>query len=136
MSRSSAREHSGGARRRGQVEPLAALVALVVLCLAVGVYAGVVSDVLADGEPGPTVAADRAAALVAPTGVAAPPDLPRALDAAPEGARLNATLVAGDRRWRVGPPAPPGEPTASHPVSVRLAPGRVVPGTLRVVVWS
>ncbi|WP_254543355.1 DUF7285 family protein [Halomarina pelagica] len=131
MSRSSA--------RRAQVEPVAALLAVVVLCLAVSLYAGVVTDFVAtdsNADGTTAIAADRAVALVAPAGVATPADLPAAVDAAPAGYRLNATLDAGGERWHLGPAAPPTAPRATRPVSVRLAPGRVVPGTLAVVVWS
>ncbi|MFC7155587.1 hypothetical protein ACFQPA_08960 [Halomarina halobia] len=124
--------------RRAQVEPVAALVALVALSLAVSLYAGVaVESVAPDADDGGTAAtaADRAVALVAPAGVATPADLPAVTDAAPAGYRLNATLSAGGERWHLGPAAPSTAPHATRPVSVRLSPGRVVPGTLSVVVW-
>lgn len=124
-------------RTRGQVEPLVALVAVVAVCIGLGLYAGVLDatrSVDADRATVETVAS-RALDAVAPTGVASQNRLAEALDAAPDGYRLNATLLSGSHRWSVGP-APTGRGrTADRPTGVRLAPGDVRPGTLRVVLW-
>jgi len=132
MSRSSA--------RRGQVEPLAALVAVVAVVAGVSLYAGALADAHPDRpSSAPTVetAADRAVEAIAPAGVARPRRMSELPSVAPEGYRLNATLAAGDARWTVGPPVT--KRTASgtiRPTSVRLAPGRIRPGRLRVVIWT
>lgn len=135
MSRSSA--------RRGQVEPLAALVALVAVGAGVSLYAGALADARTDrGGFDPTVetVADRALEHVAPVGVARSVRMSELPSVAPSGHRLNATLTCGDDRWTVGPSAPatasPAASRATRPTSVRVAPGRIRPGTLRVVIWS
>lgn len=142
MSRSSA--------RRGQAEPLAALVAVVAVGAGVSLYAGALADArIAGAGPGPGpgpgsdpdatagTAADRALERVAPVGVARPGRMADLPSVAPSGYRLNATLTCGTERWTVGPPAPSSATArADRPTSVRTAPGRIRPGTLRVVIWS
>lgn len=136
MSRSSA--------RRGQAEPLAALVAVVAVGAGVSLYAGALADArIAGAGPGSDpdatagTAADRALERVAPVGVARPGRMADLPSVAPSGYRLNATLTCGTERWTVGPPAPPSATArADRPTSVRTAPGRIRPGTLRVVIWS
>lgn len=78
---------------------------------------------------------DRTADALMTGGVVRPPDLPGGLDAAPDGYDAAVVLVADDDRWRAGPASPPGAATATRPVSVRLGPGVVVAGRLRVAVW-
>lgn len=138
MSRSSA--------RRGQVEPVAALLALAVVCAALSLYAGVLGDALAvtDDSSSDSTAesvADRARAYLAPAGVADPERLDDVLGTAPDGYRLNATLTCRDvggetgREWTAGPTPPSTAERAVEPVSVRVALGRVRPCRLAVVVW-
>lgn len=132
MSRSSA--------RRGQVEPVVALVALAVVCAGLSLYAGVLDGALvADDSPSASTArsvAERARAHLAPTGVADPRRLDGVSEAAPEGYRVNATLACRDGEWTVGPGRPSTAPRAVQRVSVRIAPGRVRPCRLAVGVWS
>ena len=131
MSRSSA---------RGQVEPTAALVVLLAVCGAVSTYA-----VALDGTGG-----ERTRDLAAPTlervtdrlttgGVARPNRRERAQRVGPKGYRCNVTVAAAGERWTAGPTPPSRRrdavDTATRPVSVRLGPGRVRPGRVRVVVW-
>lgn len=125
MSRSSA---------RGQTEPLAALAAVAAACLALSLYAGVVTDAIGEPPEGTDgTALDRAYRLLASGGVVAPPlDV---LDTATGFSRANVTLAAGPGRWSHGPVPPDGATPDSRRVSVRLGPGRVRPGLLRVVVW-
>lgn len=119
------------------MEPLAALVALAAVALALSLYAGVLEASLpGDSDRTAAVTADRALAAVAPDGVARPARLADAVAVAPEGYRLNATLTTGDRRWTAGPDRPPDRDGQRRQVAVRLEPGRVRPGALRVVVWS
>ena len=132
----SSRSGDESAGRRGQVEPLAALAALFAVCVGLSVYAVVVADT---GRPtdrdlaGPALATVDDAVSV--RGVAHPARLDRALDSRPSGTRLNVTLTTDGRAWAVGPtPAVHGD-RASRRVSVRLGPGRIRAGRLRVVVW-
>jgi len=125
--------------RRGQL-PVVALVAVAVVGLALGVYAGVLDR----AGPAPTTRAtaeitvDRAVDVVAPAGVARPASLGRAQSVRPGGYDANVSLAVGGERWSVGPPVPSDgdADVAVEPVSVRVAPGRIRSGRLRVVVWQ
>lgn len=122
---------------RAAVEPVAALVALFAVCVGVSLYAGVLDAALdptaRDVAP---AARDRVhEAVTDAAGVADPDELGNALVAGPTGYNVNATLSTGGDRWSVGPTAPPGASTAHRPVSVRVGPGEIRSGRLRVVVW-
>jgi hypothetical protein len=130
---------------RGQFEAVAALVAVAAVCTGLTLYTGALAGAVphADrevAEPTLREVADR----VRDGGVVRPerledPDLPT-----PDGYRVNVTVSATgvDRRWVAGP-APPADLTsgargvdvATGRTSVRVAPARVRPGRLRVVVW-
>lgn len=125
-------------RCRGQVDPLAALAALFVVCIGLSTYAVVLADVGAGNESERDVATPTLAAVhdaVSERGVVLPARLVRALDQRPTGRRLAVVLTTADRRWRVGQSPPRLGDSATRPVSVRLGPGRVSVGHLRVVVW-
>ena len=124
-------------------EPLAALVAVAVVCSAVSLYASLL--------PFPPSEDRRAAAAetlldsvydrTAETGVVHPGQLGRALPS--EGRwqglwRVNISVESGTATWQRGPSPPPGADSvasATRRVSVRQPLGRVRPGRLRVVVW-
>ena len=130
MSRSSA--------RRAQVEPLPALVAVAVLCLAVGGYASIrvgVVPVGGSGAPADAVLSDTVDAASEPGSVVVIPGDLTAV--APSGYEAAVTVTAGDREWSTGTRSPPaGAATASRRVPVRLSPGRVRPGRIVVEVWA
>lgn len=123
---------------RGQTEPVAALVAVVAVAMALAVYAGAFEANL----PGPVdrnhaeAAADRVERAVTVGGVARPGRLADALDRVPAGYRANATLTVGDRTEHAGPEFPVTADDASRRVSVRIDAGRVAPGRLEVRVWT
>ena len=123
---------------RGQVEPLAALAAV----LAVGIALVLYVDALAVASPSPTDPGVANATLDPVHGelsegpVANPDRFSSALEAGPDGYRVNVTLSAGNQTWTAGPAPPPEAEDASRPTSVRVAPGRIEPGQLRVVVWT
>ncbi|MUV61400.1 hypothetical protein [Halobacterium sp. CBA1126] len=130
MSRSSA--------RRAQVEPLPALVAVAVVCLAVGAFATVRADVLpvaASDAPTEEVLADAVDAASPPDDVVVEPARLTA-SVVPAGYEANVTLTAGNREWTVGERPPPEAARASQRVPVRLADDRTRPGRLAVEVWS
>jgi len=77
----------------------------------------------------------RAVDDLAADGVVAPEDLASTESIAPAGYDVALVLSTDDDRWRVGPASPPDAATASRPISVRVAPGVVVTGRLRVTVW-
>lgn len=144
MSRCSTREalrrDGSRLRRRGQTEPVVALVALFAVCVGVSLYAGVLSDVTTSlgserDVAGPTL--DRVEDAVSTTGIVEPDHADRALDVGPDGYGLHVSVRADGQRWTAGPTSPEGEATqtASRRVSVRVGPGRVRPGRLQVVVW-
>lgn len=121
---------------RGQVEPLAALAALFAVSVGLSTYALVVADAGGPSDrdvAGPALAAVDDAVTV--HGSVRPDRLGRALEAGPTGKRLNATVRADGDEWTVGPPVADHGDRASQRVSVRLEPGHVRPGRLRVVVW-
>jgi len=125
--------------RRAQVEPLAALAAVLAVTVGLALYAGALDEAVPrDREPRRSPSAVDAVRDAAsdPTGVVHPDRLSRALDgAAPPGRRANATLVAAGHRWTAGPAVPPGATDrATRRVGVRTADG-VALGSLRVVVW-
>jgi hypothetical protein len=132
MSRSSARD-------RGQVEPLAALVVLLAVCAAVSTYASALAGtgyVAERDVAAPTL--DRVVDGLAAGGVVDPDRRGRAQRTGPAGYRLNVTVAAAGRRWYAGP-TPPGQEagtdTAARSLGIRLAPGRIRPGRVRVEVW-
>lgn len=130
MSRSSARE--------AQTEPLAALAAVLVVGLAVGLYA----DAMAAVEPAPAEGATADAVLqsvydaITEDGAARPGRVPAATAAGPPGRDVNVTLSAGGRTWRSGPTPPSDAADADRRTPVRLDRWTVRPGRLQVVVWS
>ncbi|WP_224269891.1 DUF7285 family protein [Haloprofundus salinisoli] len=143
MLRSSAREEKGA--RRAQAESTTALVAVFVIVVALSLYAVVFDGV----KPTETRALadpmlERVSGELTDDGVADPTALDDTRDAAPDGYSLNVSLAVGEHRWTVGPPVPTER---THParersldgatrrLSVRLRPGVVRPGRLRVAVW-
>ncbi|MGM0590853.1 MAG: DUF7285 family protein [Halobacteriota archaeon] len=126
---------SHSSTRRGQVEPTVALVSLLAMCVAIGVYAGVLDDALPVAGrrlAAPTLERVHDALTSGGVVVGRPAT---ALDAAPSGYRLNLSIRAGGAHWTAGPPTTPTADSASRMVSVRLGPGRIRPGRLRVAVW-
>lgn len=130
---------------RGQTDPLVALVALFAVSVGVSLYAGVLDDVSA------TVGVDRDVATptlervheaTTTAGVLDPSSLEDARSVAPDGYESNVSVRAAAREWEAGPPTPTATSSeervdsAARSVGVRLGPGRVRPGRLRVVVWS
>ena len=132
MSRSSA--------RRAQVEPLPALVAVAVVCLAVGAYGVVRLRVLPasdGGAPAEQVLADAVDASTADGELVVEPPRLDAANTAPPGYEVTVTVTAANREWTAGASnPPPGAATASEPVPVRTRSGRVVPGRFVVEVWA
>ena len=121
---------------RGLVEPLAALAALFAVCVGLSTYAVVLAD--ADSPSERDVAPPALDAVhddVTVRGVVDPARVDRAVDSEPTGSRLNASIRTDERVWAVGPPASLHGDRASRRVSVRVGPGRVRWGGLRVVVW-
>ncbi|MFB6097147.1 MAG: hypothetical protein ABEJ74_07145 [Haloferacaceae archaeon] len=142
---------------RGVVEPIPALIAAVVVCLGVSLYAGALADAVParDREIAePTLLRVRERLLTG--GVVRPDRLGLARDAGPEGFALNVSVDAAGEQWFVGPPRPgapggaggvgrrgasvdprrTGVERARREVSVVVAPGDVRRGTLEVALWS
>lgn len=128
----------GSGSGRAQTEPFAALVAVVVVGLALALYAGAFEQSLPKSvdrnaaEP----AADRVERALTVGGVVRPGRLDGATAVGPEGYDLNVTVVVDGHRESVGP-APPGHSdNATRRVSVFRGPGTVVAGRLEVRVWT
>ena len=155
---------TGGAHRapggetgeRGGVEPLAALVSVAAVCLAVSVYAGFASVTIAESSDGQVDRAtlDSVWAALAEDGVVdgntrvadqlGPETFPRGHRVA-----VNVTVVGDDGRLEsagagtFGTDArtadlepPPTAEASGRPVPVRVDEGDIRPGRLTVVVWS
>ncbi|MFB6094006.1 MAG: hypothetical protein ABEJ77_03600 [Halanaeroarchaeum sp.] len=118
--------------RRGQVDPIPALVAVSVLVAAIGVYATVFRSVPLDRDRpvaervlSVTVAAATEAGVLDPQALAVDP---------PRGYAVAVVVRASDRTWRRGPSPPEGAETATAPVLVRTERGESV-GRVRVWAW-
>ncbi|MFC7186831.1 DUF7285 family protein [Halorubrum yunnanense] len=143
MSRSSGDRSEAGnaAADRAAVEPLAALVAVLAVGAALGLYVVALDDATVDREqPGAETTLDRVERTAMVGGVVEPD---RLRDAEPFRYPTTATVEADGTTWRIksGEDAPEragtGDGTtavAERSVTVRVAPGQNVRGTLRVVV--
>lgn len=149
---------------RGQTEPVAALVAIIVMVIALGLYSGFLTDVLRDRtDRSPEKSAiDRVWADVSHGGTFAA-HRPTGLDdvepdSLPQGRNVHVEVTAvtddGDREVVAteqfgtdgtpvaDPEGPPADGSgietgvAERPVPVEVAPGDVRGGTLRVEVWA
>lgn len=122
---------------RGQLEPTAALVATVAVCLSIGLYTVPFGTAVhpADRDlADPTL--DRVEAELTVGGIAVPARRDSARTAGPSGYVTNLTLVAADRQWVAGPPVPRDADRTQRKTSVRVGADRVRAGTLRVAVWT
>jgi len=144
MSRSSGdpSDPGSGAADRAAVEPLAALVAVLAVGAALGLYTVALDDATVDRErPGAETALDRAERTATTGGVVEPH---RLRDADPFRYPTTVTVRADGKTWRIESDEDAPERaavgdggaigTAERPVTVRVGPGRNVRGTLRVVV--
>ncbi|PAU85413.1 hypothetical protein CK500_01715 [Halorubrum salipaludis] len=142
MSRSSGEEflRGEGSESRAAVEPIAALVAVLAVGAALGLYAAALDDAAPDRErPIAEATLDRVEPAVTTGGVVDPERL-GSLDAPRSGATV--AIEADGERWAVrsGDGAPEAASArdavavAERPVTVEVGPGRNVRGTLRAVV--
>ncbi|WP_267645925.1 DUF7285 family protein [Halolamina litorea] len=119
------------------MSPTAALVAVTAIGLGLSLYAtafaGAVPTTHRDVAT-PTLSAVHD--VVAPAGVAAPGEVAPSTSVGPDGWELYVELRAGDRRWSAGPaPKPTAESRAAdRRVPIRISPGQVRSGWLRVVI--
>lgn len=123
---------------RGQTEPVAALLAVIVVAAGLALYAGVLDDAL-DLNPERDVTAatlEQVESHLTPAGVVRPGRLDTVDRATPAGYDANVTVTVGDRQWATGPVAPGNAETAARTVSVRTAPATVHKGRLRVAIWK
>ncbi|WP_410765428.1 hypothetical protein [Haloferax sp. DFSO60] len=131
--------HSSSSRR-GQLSPLSALTALFVVCAAISTYALVLDDSspTAERNLGETTLSAVESELEDDTGVVSLPDHSSPLASCPDGYSCRAIVAAGDSRRVLGATgsAPASADRATTRVSIRVAPGDVRFGTLRVEVWQ
>ncbi|WP_435074969.1 DUF7285 family protein [Halorubrum sp. HHNYT27] len=127
---------------RAAVEPLAALVAVLVVGAALGLYVGVLGDATAgQHRPGAEATLDRVERTATVGGVVEPS---RLRDVEEFRSPTTVTVAADGKTWRIesGEDAPTVAAAERHgaisvserPVTVRVGPGRNARGTLRVVV--
>lgn len=128
---------------RAAVEPVAALVAVLVVGIALGLYAGALEDARPEHSPPVAeTALDRAERSATVGGIVDPG---RLREVRGSETTFAVELEADGRLWTAasggdapGPPAvrsPDAVRVAERTVTVRVAPGRNVRGTLRAVVW-
>lgn len=127
-----------GEANRAQVSPTAALVAVATIAMALSLYATVFAGVVPDPDRNvaePTL--NRVQDTVISAAVAAPEKLSAAADAGPNNYRLHIALRTDSRHWSVGPTPPASDvtETATRRTAIRIRPGTVRSGHLRVVVW-
>jgi len=117
---------------RAQTDPLAALVAVAAVGLALSAYGGLLGDVLAPTAPSPASTLDSVVDELAPAGVVAP----SRLDALSIDDTTHVSLAVGGASWTVGPTPPAtGTRTIRQRVPIRRSDGTVDAGRIRVTVW-
>jgi hypothetical protein len=142
---------------RGQTEPLAALVAVTVVCVAVSVYAGFLSGVVPElGEERSVgeATSERVWAAISEDALydrGDPLQDTVGAETLPQGyyVSITVTYVGNDGRLvsvaaetfdahgdPTGVDPPPNAERHERPIPIRHGPGDVQPGTLWVVVWS
>lgn len=134
---------------RAQVEPIPALVAVLVLGTGLSIYAGLLGAVGADQQRSlaePVI--DRVHDDLVVSGVADPDRLSTAAATSPDEYTVAVTLSTHDETWRAGAASADGSDEANRSrnvqeadraerrVSVRVETGTVRAGTLSVEVWS
>jgi len=128
---------SRSSTRRAQTQPLAAIAAVFAVGVGLSLYAGVLGTTLLPTRravAAPTL--HRVVESVSEEGAVRPTRLRAGLAVRPEGYRLHVTVETGDRRWDAGPTPPRDARTDARFVSVRLGPGTVRTGSLRIEVWT
>lgn len=129
---------------RAQVEPVAALVALLAVGAGLGLYAVALEEAAPDRERDPaTTTLDRVEREATVSGVVDPERLTIPAGVARGATTVRAELRAAGRSWRVGESgavegsdrrSTRNRTEATRAVTVRVAPGENVRGTLRVVI--
>jgi hypothetical protein len=119
---------------RGYVEPVVALAAVLAVSAGLTVYVGTLGETsaTADRERATTIL-DSVVGDARTLGVLGPESL--AVPETPVGLSVNLTLETSSMRWARGKTPPPTADRTDRRVSVRVAPGSVEPGRLRVTVW-
>jgi hypothetical protein len=116
--------------RRGQVEPLPALLALAIFAIGLSLYGGTIADVVPGSGPAVSDATMRSVHTHLTAGPVVVPDRMESLDAA-LGDQYGVTLRADGQSWRWGERI--AEPSGSRRVHVLVRTDRgELPGVLRV----
>lgn len=123
--------------RKGQVEPFAALAAVVALGAAFALYAGAYGSLSPAADPSDAALTEwtRVEYALRTDGVLSPQGFSE-LPAPPTGHHRYVWLHVANSTWTRGPSPPARATTHTEFVPVRVAPGTVRPGRLRVVVWT
>lgn len=123
--------------RRGQTEPIAALVAVLAIGIGIGLYAGVAAD--QESEPASTDAEstmERLAAAAIDDGVLDPVAAMQPWEYVRPGEAANVTIRVGGSEYSAGPVPPAGADATRRPVTVRTGPGEGQPGLVLLEVWE
>lgn len=122
---------------RGQTEPIAALVALLAVGAALTLYVAVAAEETRDPErSGAGPAMERLSADAVSDGVVEPGAVPDPESLVRGGRDVRITLRYDGVERQYGPSPPADVDRAVRPVSVRVRPGDVRPGSVTVEVWS
>jgi len=123
---------------RGQVEPFAALAAVLAVSAGLVLYAGALNDSLPAEQNRETIetALERVHDSLQSTGVVEPERLDGGAVTVADGWHANVTLRAGGQQWARGQSPPEDANRARRRVSVRTDPMEIRPGQLRVVIWQ
>lgn len=137
MSRWSVSEAASMEDDRGLVEPTAALVATIAVCLGVSLYAGVLDDAIPPVERDvATPTLQRVHSTLVTGGVVYPDRLLDSDARVPPGYSLNASITTETEHWSIGPRPPQHADRARRHVSVVLTPGVIRREVLEVAVWT
>lgn len=119
---------------RGYVEPVVALAAVMALGVGLTLYASALgAREQADGRQVAETVLESVSGQAESLGVLRPGALRSA--SVPPGWSANLTVVSPAGRWSTGGTPPPTADRARRRVTVRLAPGVLRPGVLKVAVW-
>lgn len=121
--------------RRGQVEPLPALLALAVFGLSLSVYGTTLHGVTTDPQPTVDDSTVRQVVETVSEGTVVHPGRLSAVETStPGGDHVSVVVRADGRAWETGPTPPDSASTTTRSVLVQTESGEV-PGRLRVSTW-
>lgn len=121
--------------RRGQVEPLPALIALAIFGVSLSIYGMTFHNVSIGSEAAVDESAVRQVVETVSEGTVVHPNRLSAVETSPSGGGHVSVVVRADGQvWRTGPTPPDSAPSTVRSVLVQTRAGEM-PGRLRVSTW-